>query len=86
MGTETAGVAVPPLAARERLARAKALRVRQNNQNSQNEPGMSAGINEIENRGRESRLANGRLGLLGDRRMAARERLGAGEGAEGETE
>jgi len=38
-------------------ARAKALRWDANIQNSQNEPGMSAGINEMENRGRESRLA-----------------------------
>ena len=40
-------------------ALAKGLRMRQTNRNSQNEPGMSAGINKIENRVGETRRANG---------------------------
>ena len=36
-----------------RPAPAKGLQMRRKNQNLQNEPGMSAGINEIENRGGE---------------------------------
>src|SRR5438552_18220397 len=52
---------------RETQARwAKAL-IRREHQNSQNEPGMSAEINEIENRGEESKRAKGGS-ATGDRR------------------
>ena len=60
------------------------VRVRRNNQNSQNEPGMSGGINEIENRGGKSRLA--REAWLWGHRRRMQGAPGTGEGAKGETE
>ena len=57
--------------------------MRLENQNSQNEPGMSSGINEIENRGREGWGVKGTQ-LQGGRRRTAQ--AGPGEGPADETQ